>query len=107
MDTIKIAEVALATVGMTEVVKNFIQKGGKRTWTLITLVVGALMVAAVEFLPETVVFGIVAVSGAVVFYDTVFKLFKNLFISLVERFAGGGKSGVEDAAGAENPDGSV
>lgn len=86
MDKIQIAEVALATVGMTEVIKNLIQAGGKRLWTLITLLVGAGMVAVAVFLPETVLSGTVAVSGAVVFYDTVFKLFQKLFELLVARF---------------------
>lgn len=82
MDTIRMAEIALATVGTTEVIKNLVQKGGKRVWTLATLGVGAAMVAAAEFLPETVLHGIVAVSGAVVFYDTIFKAFKKIFTRL-------------------------
>lgn len=105
MDKIQIAEVALATVGMTEVIKNFVQAGGKRLWTLITLLVGAGMVAVAVFLPETVLFGTVAVSGAVVFYDTVFKLFKKLFELLVTRFVPPAKS--DDVTDAEtvNEDG--
>ncbi len=82
MDTTKVAEIALATVGMTEVIKNLVQKGGKRVWTLATLGVGAVMVAAAEYLPDTVLHGIVAVSGAVVFYDTIFKAFKKIFARL-------------------------
>jgi hypothetical protein len=82
MDTMKVAEIALATVGMTEVIKNLVQKGGKRVWTLATLGVGAVMVAVAEFLPDTVLHGIVAVSGAVVFYDTIFKAFKKIFVRL-------------------------
>ena len=82
MDTIRMAEIALATVGTTEVIKNLVQKGGKRVWTLATLGVGAAMVAAAEFLPETVLHGMVAVSGAVVFYDTIYKAFKKIFVRL-------------------------
>ena len=40
---------------------------------------GAAVAAAAEFLPETILHGIVAVSGAVVFYDTIFKAFKKIF----------------------------
>lgn len=74
----KVWEIALATVGMTEVVKNFIQKGGKRIWTLVALVIGAGMVCVAEFLPETFLHGIVAVSVAVVFYDAIYKKLKAL-----------------------------
>lgn len=74
-----VLKIALATVGVTEVIKNFIQKGGKKVWTLITLCVGVGMVFVVMYCPENVVLGIVGVSGAVVFYDTIFKSFKKLF----------------------------
>jgi hypothetical protein len=75
----ELLEIALATVGMTEVLKNFIQKGGKKAWTLAALLVGALMVVVKIYLPEQVLMGIVAVSGAVVFYDTIFKAFQKFF----------------------------
>ena len=71
--------VALATVGVTEIIKNLIQKGGKRLWTLITILVGVCMTVAVFYLPEKVMYGIIGVSGATVFYDTIFKSFKKLF----------------------------
>ena len=74
-----IFKIALATVGVTEVIKNFIQKGGKRFWTLVAIVVGTIMVIVARFCPEIILTGIVAVSGAVVFYDTIFKTFKKLF----------------------------
>ena len=77
--TTVILKIALATVGTTEVIKNFIQKGGKKVWTLITLIVGVGMVFVVTYCPESVVLGIVGVSGAVIFYDTIFKSFKKLF----------------------------
>jgi len=79
MDFSKMAEVALATVGVTELIKNFIGKGGKKLWSLITIVVGVGMSLISIFLPEMVLFCIVGVSGAVVFYDTIFKAFKKLF----------------------------
>jgi hypothetical protein len=82
METFEIVKVALATVGMTEVIKNFIQKGGKKIWTLVALFVGALMVCIKLFCPEEVITGIVAVSGAVIFYDTIYKAFEKLFAKL-------------------------
>ena len=77
--------VALSTVGVTEVIKNLIQKGGKRTWTLATIVVGVGMVLAASFLPEKVMYGIIGVSGATVFYDTIYKAFSKIFESIAEK----------------------
>lgn len=74
-----IFKIALATVGVTEVIKNLVQKGGKKFWTLVAIVVGTIMVIVARFCPEIILTGIVAVSGAVVFYDTIFKTFKKLF----------------------------
>lgn len=71
-----IFKIMLATVGTTEVIKNFVQKGGKRIWTLVALVVGAGMVTIANFCPDVILTGIVAVSGALVFYDTIFKSFQ-------------------------------
>ena len=71
--------VALATVGTTEILKNLIQKGGKRVWTLVTIVVGVGMSFIAFYLPENVLYGIIGVSGATVFYDTVFKTFQKIF----------------------------
>ena len=72
--------VALATVGTTEILKNLIQKGGKRVWTLVTIVVGVGMSFIAFYLPEKVLYGIIGVSGATVFYDTVFKTFQKIFL---------------------------
>lgn len=71
--------VALATVGTTEILKNLIQKGGKRVWTLITVVVGVGMSFIAFYLPAKVLYGIIGVSGATVFYDTVYKTFQKIF----------------------------
>lgn len=69
----------MATVGVTEILKNLIQKGGKRVWTLITVVVGVVMTVVAFYLPEKIMYGIIGVSGATVFYDTIFKTFQKLF----------------------------
>lgn len=79
MDFGKMAMVALATVGVTELIKNFIGKGGKKVWSLVTILVGSGMSAIGIFCPEIVLQCIVGVSGAVVFYDTIFKAFQKLF----------------------------
>ncbi len=80
-----ILKIALATVGTTEVIKNLIQKGGKRVWTLVAIVVGAVMVVVATYLPDVILTGIVAVSGAVVFYDTIYKAFQKFFQKLGEK----------------------
>ena len=69
----------MATVGVTEIIKNLIQKGGKRIWTLVTIAVGVCMVLIAYFLPQEILYGIIGVSGATVFYDTIFKSFQKLF----------------------------
>ena len=83
--TMLILKIALATVGMTEVIKNLIQKGGKKCWTFVTIIVGAGMTVVAVLCPEVILTGIVAVSGAVVFYDTIFKSFKKLFEKLGDK----------------------
>ena len=77
--------VALATVGLTEILKNFIQKGGKRIWTLITIVVGVLVTVVAFYLPEKILYGVISVSGATIFYDTVYKSFQKLFAKLSDK----------------------
>lgn len=76
--------IAIATVGTTEVIKNFIQKGGKRIWTLVTILVGVGMTFIAFYLPEKVLYGVVGVSGATIFYDTIYKSFEKLFKKQVE-----------------------
>ena len=80
MDTVAmIFEIAIATVGVTEIVKNFFTNGNRKLWTAITVIVGSGMVCVAVFCPPIVLHGIVGVSGAVIFYDTVLKYFKKLF----------------------------
>ena len=66
-------------MGVTEIIKNLVQKGGKRVWTLATIGVGVCMVLIALFLPKEVLYGIIGVSGATIFYDTIFKTFQKLF----------------------------
>ena len=79
MEFTNIVKVALATVGVTELIKNFIDKGGKKVWSLVSMIVGVGMTLIDLYLPEQVLYCIVGVSGAVVFYDTIFKAFQKLF----------------------------
>ena len=66
-------------MGVTEIIKNLIQKGGKRVWTLATIGVGVCMVLIAFYLPKEILYGIIGVSGATIFYDTIFKTFQKLF----------------------------
>lgn len=79
----------IAIVGTIGVIRNFIEKGGKKVWTAVTLVVGTGIAAAALYLPIKVLQVWVAVTGATLFYDTLFKAFK----SLIEKHS---KKGNED-----------
>lgn len=48
-------------------------------WTLITILVGAGVTFAAFYLKEEILYGIVGVSGATIFYDAIYKRFKELF----------------------------
>lgn len=79
MDTSAIIKVAVATVGVTQLLKNLIGKGGKVVWTIATILAG-IGIAVVQCLcPSVVMDVIIAVSGATVFYDTIYKSFENIF----------------------------
>lgn len=82
----------VAIVGTVGVIKNFIGKGGKRTWTLVTLAVGAGVAVAAMYLPVRALQVWVAVTGATLFYDTIFKSFQKL----IERIARGKDSRGEE-----------
>lgn len=79
MDTAAIIKVAVATVGVTQLLKNLIGKGGKRIWTTATILVGVVIVAIQYLCPPLVMDGVIAVAGATVFYDTIYKTFEKMF----------------------------
>lgn len=74
---VNIFELAVGTVGCTEIIKNLINKGGKKVWTLITVFVGSGVAAVNYFLPPEVLHSIVGVSAGTIFYDTILKKFRN------------------------------
>lgn len=81
MDTSAIVKVAVATVGVVQLLKNLItiKKGGKILWTFITILVG-IGISAVQYLcPSVVMDGIIAISGATIFYDTIYQTFERIF----------------------------
>lgn len=85
MDTATIIKVAVATVGVTQLLKNLFvtkdgtTKGGKVIWTIITVLCGIGITAVQSLCPSIITDGIIAVSGATIFYDTIYKTFEKLF----------------------------
>ena len=79
MDTAAIIKVAVATVGVTQLLKNLIGKGGKIVWTTITILVG-IGISVIQYLcPSVVMDSTIAISGASIFYDTIYKSFEKIF----------------------------
>lgn len=79
MDTTAIVRVAVATVGVTQLLKNLIGKGGKVTWTIATILVGIGISAMQCLCPSVVMDSTIAISGASVFYDTIYQTFEKIF----------------------------
>ena len=75
----------VAITGTVGVIKNFIDKGGKRVWTVVTLVVGAGVAIAAMYLPLKALQVWVAVTGATLFYDTIFKSFQKLIEKIAQK----------------------
>lgn len=50
-----------------------------------TVFVGTIMAFVAFYLPEQVLYGIIGISGATVFYDTIFKAFQKCFENLGEK----------------------
>lgn len=76
----------VAIVGTVGVIKNFITFGGKRFWTLMTILVGVGVAIAAMYLPIKAMQIWVAVTGATLFYDTIYKSFEKLIKYLVANF---------------------
>ena len=79
MDTAIIVKVAVATVGVVQLIKNLINKGNKLVWTLVTIGVGFGMTGLQYLAPTWVMDGAIIVSGASLFYDTIYQTFEKIF----------------------------
>lgn len=79
MDTAAILKVAVATVGVTQLLKNLIGKGGKVTWTIATILVGVGISVMQCLCPSVVMDATIAISGASIFYDTIYQTFEKIF----------------------------
>lgn len=79
MDTTAIIKIAVATVGVVQLIRNLVGKGGKVLWTIVTVLCGTGITALQYLCPSVVMDGVIAVAGATVFYDTIYKTFENMF----------------------------
>lgn len=79
MNTAAIVKVAVATVGVTQLLKNLIGKEGKILWTIITILVGVGISVMQYLCPSVVMDSTIAISGASIFYDTIYKSFEKIF----------------------------
>lgn len=75
----------IAIVGTVGVIKNLINRGGKKVWTLITVIVGMFVAIIAEDMPIKTLQIWVAVTGATLFYDTIFKAFQRLIERIAEK----------------------
>lgn len=79
MDTAAIMKAAVATVGVVQLLKNLIPLKKGKVWSLITIVVGCGIAAIQRFLPVWAMDTIITVSGATLFYDTIYQTFEKIF----------------------------
>lgn len=77
--------IMIAIVGTVGVIRNFIDKGGKKVWTAVTVVVGAGVVVAAVNLPFIAIQGWVAVTCATLFYDTIVKYIQKRIEKITEK----------------------
>lgn len=73
--------IMICIVGITELIKGFFKAVPKWLAMLITILVGICISCLYIFLPKywnSIRVVLVSISGATVFYDTVFKSFKRL-----------------------------
>ena len=85
METDVLIWTMLAIVGTVRVIKNFIDKGGRKLWTAVTLLVGVGVAIAAMYLSLKALQVWVAVTGATVFYDTIYKSFEQMIRRTVNK----------------------
>lgn len=66
---------ALAIVGVTQMLKSFIPIKKGWIWTIITTLVGVVIC----LIPSQCLTPIITISGATIFYDTIFQAFEKVF----------------------------
>lgn len=80
MDTTAIMKAAIAIVGVVQLIKNMANnKGGKLVWTIVTVLCG-IGITAIQYLcPAMVMDSVIVISGATIFYDTIYQTFEKIF----------------------------
>lgn len=94
---------AICIVGLTQVIKNFIDDGDITTknekkikgwvWTIVLAVVSVVVVFAYEELPPVVIMVLLSLSAASLFYDTVYKGFQAIIKSILKKNGGNDECG--------------
>lgn len=94
---------AICIVGLTQVIKNFIDDGDITTrnekkikgwvWTIVLAVVSVIVVFAYEKLPPVVIMVLLSLSAASLFYDTVYKGFQAIIKSVLKKNGGNDECG--------------
>lgn len=94
---------AICIVGLTQVIKNFIDDGDITTrnekkikgwvWTIVLAVVSVAVVFAYEKLPPVVIMVLLSLSAASLFYDTVYKGFQAIIKSVLKKNGGNDECG--------------
>ncbi len=94
---------AICIVGLTQVIKNFIDDGDITTrnekkikgwvWTIVLTVVSVIVVFAYEELPPVVIMVLLSLSAASLFYDTVYKGFQVIIKSVLKKNGGNDECG--------------
>lgn len=86
METTAICKAALATVGVVRLIKNLIPKTlPKWLWSILTIIIGSGICVVQYLCPAWVMDAVITVSGATVFYDTIYKGFEKLFMKLFDK----------------------
>lgn len=85
METQLLLWTMVAIVGTVGVIRNFINKGGRRIWTAVTVLVGIIVAVAAIYLPLKALQVWVAVTGATLFYDTIFKSFQKFIEKVISK----------------------
>ena len=78
MNTEEIIKGALAIVGATQMLKSFIPLKKGWLWTIITILVGCV-ICLIQSLYPTAITWAITISGASLFYDTIFQTFEKVF----------------------------
>lgn len=78
MNTEEIIKGALAIVGVTQMLKSFIPLKKGWMWTIITIFIGS-GICLIQSLYPTIITWVITISGATLFYDTIFQTFEKVF----------------------------